>query len=1050
MLDSGMDALNHDRYPEARDCFEEGLGLARQRGDEWSIAAFLSDLGLVEQSLGQYSQALEHHEQALGIRRRIHDEWGQAADLSNLGNLYQALDRYPEALSHLQQALAINRRLDALGEAGKVLTNLGIVLEKLDRYQDALDHYDQALPLLREAGDLDSEANTLTNIGVVYLRLGRYPQALTLHRQALAIHRRLGSRAAEANDLDNIGIVETRIDDIPGAMSHFQQALTIRHEIGDRRGEALSFHHLGILNQIQGRYDVALEQLGRARTIFHSIGKPSGESATLAMMGLVFQLSCRYQDALKHYRAALAIHRKLRSLRGEGQTLTNIGAVKFDLGLIQEARDHLQQALAIQRRIDDRDTAAASLNNLGNIDQHQGRHQDALSRFKEALAIHREMGDRAGEGTSLANIGNLYRAMDRNRQAQGYLEQALAIDREVGDRAAEASDRLNLGLVHWIEGDSEEALAHFNQGLTLTATLDTPELSWRLWQAVSNVYAARNQNRAAIAAGKLAVNLLQEMRATNRKLDQRMQEGLLTSRRFVYRDTAERLIQQGRYAEAQQILEMLREVELYDYLLVKDPASDPRRTRASLNPVETDWSQAVDQTTADLRAVEAKLIPLKRILEQVRSDTEQVAINVLTKQHQALESDLRSALDALPARLALITPTEQARINAQMAEIHGGQAHRLASLTSRSGRPTALLQTLILRDHLRLLLTTPSGWSTAVSTLDASTLDKLISALVQALRDPGTDPKPPAKAVYERILGPLEATLSEQGIQTLMSQLDGRLRYLPLAALHDGQGWLAERLAVVRDTTISTPPPPATDRRERRIAGLGTSRPHGAFAALPAVEEELESIVRRQDDPNDQGLLPGTVHLNEAFTEKALRQAAAGDYAIVHIASHFNLQPGNELESALLLGTGELLSMSELRRSALDLTHVDLFTLSACETALGGPDADGIEIEGLADIIQRQGAHGVIASLWSVADTSTAWLMQRFYALRQEQGLDKAEALRRAQMELIDTSGKLVHAAVRKRVPLGLRPSEDGLTSRQADYRHPYYWAPFILMGDWL
>ena len=127
-----------------------------------------------------------------------------------------------------------------------------------------------------------------------------------------------------------------------------------------------------------------------------------------------------------------------------------------------------------------------------------------------------------------------------------------------------------------------------------------------------------------------------------------------------------------------------------------------------------------------------------------------------------------------------------------------------------------------------------------------------------------------------------------------------------------------------------------------------------------------------------------------------------------------------------MLGDGKHLSLRELRESEYRFDHLDLLTLSACETAMfGGREADGREVDGFGALAQRKGAKGVLATLWPIADDSTAQLMQSFYRIRERQGLSKAEALRQAQLEL-------------------LRGSQN------KEYEHPFYWAAFILMGSGL
>jgi len=157
----------------------------------------------------------------------------------------------------------------------------------------------------------------------------------------------------------------------------------------------------------------------------------------------------------------------------------------------------------------------------------------------------------------------------------------------------------------------------------------------------------------------------------------------------------------------------------------------------------------------------------------------------------------------------------------------------------------------------------------------------------------------------------------------------------------------------------------------------------------------------------------------------------------------------------LLLGDGSTLSLSEIR-GGLNFTNVELLTLSACQTAVGDEKsgADGSEVEGLGKIAQEKGAMAVIATLWPVADESTALFMNALYKAHQVDHKDKAESLRQAQLTLL-------HASAQDAAPSGgqqrglarmaAAPASGGTPGDpNAPFAHPYYWAPFILMGNWL
>jgi CHAT domain-containing protein len=174
--------------------------------------------------------------------------------------------------------------------------------------------------------------------------------------------------------------------------------------------------------------------------------------------------------------------------------------------------------------------------------------------------------------------------------------------------------------------------------------------------------------------------------------------------------------------------------------------------------------------------------------------------------------------------------------------------------------------------------------------------------------------------------------------------------------------------------------------------------------------------------------------LDEAFTEKAFIDVLNMDTPIVHIASHFTLMPGDIENSHLLLGDGTPLTLEKFRGENFRLDNVDILTLSACDTAIELEVWAGREMEGLGVLAQKKGAKSVIATLWRIADESTGIFMPHFYSMMlQEEGVTKAEALRKTQIEFI--KGNLINT----------NSNEDFPT-----YTHPYFWAPFVLMGDWL
>ena len=248
-------------------------------------------------------------------------------------------------------------------------------------------------------------------------------------------------------------------------------------------------------------------------------------------------------------------------------------------------------------------------------------------------------------------------------------------------------------------------------------------------------------------------------------------------------------------------------------------------------------------------------------------------------------------------------------------------------------------------------------------------------------------------------------------------------------------------------------PGTAASTRPWQVAGLGLTQAREGYSELPAVKGELQGIVKTEQSP--QGVLPGRIALDEQFNKEQLDQALRGQSNVLHIASHFDFKPGDESRSVLLLGQGDPISLGQL--AVMNFARVEQLTLSACDTATGGGvNENGAEVEGLAATVLRQRAKSVLATLWKVADASTARLMQDFYRQRaQGKQPSRAQALRAAQLALLRGSSVEQVQAQMLVDRGGSNPAAAAAaTAKAADpqrpYAHPYYWAPFVLSGNWM
>jgi CHAT domain-containing protein len=362
---------------------------------------------------------------------------------------------------------------------------------------------------------------------------------------------------------------------------------------------------------------------------------------------------------------------------------------------------------------------------------------------------------------------------------------------------------------------------------------------------------------------------------------------------------------------------------------------------------------------------------------------------------------------------------------------------------------------MVTSDHYRVIVITATTTVARDYAIADTELNKKVADFEQVLRNPSRDPKPLAQELYKILMGPIQGDLAQAKAETLVWSLDGVLRYVPMAALYDGKQYAVEKYNTVTITPASISHlEDKPDVSNLSVVAMGIARKYeDGLPALPSVAGELDDVVKDAQVKGANGALPGTILLDGQFTEKAMEEQLSGAHGVVHIASHFVFKPGDDGDSYLLLagkdegGAGFHLTVADFRDNRnLTLRHTDLLTLSACETGMSGSAGNGREVDGLGTTAQLKGAKAVISSLWSVNDASTGQLMGDFYKRWAEGGgkVTKVEALRNAQLDLLLGQVK-PNASGTGRGFVAEKTTLDA----PSGYSHPYYWAPFVLMGNW-
>ncbi|MDY6936641.1 MAG: CHAT domain-containing protein [Cyanobacteriota bacterium] len=375
------------------------------------------------------------------------------------------------------------------------------------------------------------------------------------------------------------------------------------------------------------------------------------------------------------------------------------------------------------------------------------------------------------------------------------------------------------------------------------------------------------------------------------------------------------------------------------------------------------------------------------------------------------------------------------------SELSASPREALAAIAEQTGNRSAVVYVSLLPEEIDLIVFTADGVPVRKVVPNVSRDEVLQTA--QNLRRRLTNPRhrnsnryrPSAQQLYQWLITPLQETLEETQIDTLLFSMDEGLRTLPVAALHDGEAFLVENYSLSLIPSMSLVDPRYRSLQNTQALGMGASE-FSNFPPLPAVPVELATITEE--------IWQGSAFINEDFTrENLIAQRQRYPYPIVHLATHGEFQPGDPSNSYIQLWD-EKLGLDELRDLGWNDPPVELLVLSACRTAVGSTEAE----LGFAGLAIAAGVKSALASLWYVSDEGTLALMTEFYSYLGETKI-KAEALRQAQIAMIRgdvrlESGELRGSGVRGNIPLPPELAALGNT----DLSHPYYWSGFTTIGS--
>ncbi|NNE99187.1 MAG: CHAT domain-containing protein [Pyrinomonadaceae bacterium] len=806
----------------------------------------------------------------------------------------------------------------------------------------------------------------------------------------------------------------------------------------------------------------ALKKFKTATRLYQELGDKNGEGKASLESGIILQKLGKREEALKSYNRAYNLFQRTENKLLQAKTVNFIGTVYSSLGQKKKAFDLYNLALRIFYQIDAFHEAIPTINNIGVIYQEFGDPKNALFYFNLALPHVREAGDKGSEAMILLNIGDVYADANEQSKAIAYFNDSLSLQQSAGNLNGEVRTLNQLGVSNFKLDKKQDAINFVNRALTINGS------RFKISEALSLSYlmnAHKSLGRPKLAAfyGKQAVNKYQDLRKGIQNLDTKIQSTYLKTVENTYRQLAGLLISDGQFAQSERVLQMLKEEEFSHF--VKRDLDEIRslEKRVELNETER-------KLIARYSALATEVTVLGRRFTEL--DTKKRKLSRSNKNLTGIDKSryerLSSQISDANAAFKLFLDKQLIRELGQNTVKEIEYDRNLQAKLRKWGNGTVALYTVVTEDRYRVILTTPTVQVDGKTDIKAGELNKKIFAYRAALQDLSVDPRHLGKELYDILVKPIEKHLAAAGAKTLVWSLDGSLRYIPLATLSpDGKSFLVERYQNVI-ITPKTRDDVSDENSEWKALGVGVSEALSVenpanikqkikFTSLPGTVSELRAIVRNEGDPTEDGIFPGRRYLDRDFTMRSFSDSLTAEnlagsrkYTVVHIASHFRLG-NNWTDSFLLLGDGKTLTLEQISNSPqITFGDVELVTLSACNTALGG-NSNGKEVDSLAEAIQTKSGKAVLATLWAVADESTSILMSDFYRSRKDDPMmTKALSIQKSQRAMIDGELKPSAAYTEKLAKHFKGTGENAFVFDEAKpFEHPYFWSPFVLIGNW-
>lgn len=955
-----------------------------------AIKAIIEGKRLYDQGTAASARmAIAKIEEAVRLFHEAKDLRNEANSLGILAEFYNTLGESRKALQYLEQAVPLMHAAGNTNGEAVLMTIAGNIYNSLGDKVKALEYFNQALPLLRAAGLRDAEAATLRSIGSVYDDLGDFNKALENYQQSLEISKSLNDINNEGETLVNLGVVFLQLGELQKALDVYTQVLPLMKKIGNKNGEATALINLGILHKWLEEKQKALEFFNQALPLLKLVGNKNGEASVLANIGAIYNESNDNRKAIEFYEQALALAREIGDKKAESRTLVNLGIAYKGVGQHQKALDIYNQALSLTRLLGDKSGEAGTLSSLGAIAAASGDRQKALDFLNQSLAIRQAIGDISGQAILLYNIAHIERDRGNLNEAQRKVEAALELVESLRVKYTNQELRTNYFA-------SVDDYYRFYIDLLMRRHKQQPSAGFD---------AAALQASERVRARAL-LELLAESKSDIRQgVEPRLLERERSLQRQLNAAAQQQLALLNQQFDAQAAARITRELE--------ELTSAFQQVESQIRQSSPAYAALTQPRPLTLREIQTQVLDDDTLLLEYSLGSERSFLWVVTPStvtsyelpgREEIETASRRVYDLLNARNQEVvgeTPAQKLkRIERADAEYLQAATQLSRLILSPAAKAFVKKRLLIVSDgalqYIPFAALPDVTNELAPLIVKYEVVNSPSASIIALLRSAGRDKNPTSKTI---------AVLADP----VFERDDPRIKLVGgrPPARGGGKQETAGKRELVHD-------PVKKAAQDTAIAGTGLRIPR-----LPGTRKEAERILALVAPAEGKG------SFDFAANRATATDAELSRYRYVHFATHGFLNSQHPELSGVLLSLynerGEpedgFLRLHEVFNLKLE---ADMVVLSACQTGLG-KEVKGEGLIGLTRGFMYAGTPRVVVSLWSVSDRATADLMERFYRGILVEHLTPAASLRAAQIGLW----------------------------RQKQRSEPYYWAAFILQGEW-